>query len=181
MKKTVSALLALLLLLALASCGEEKPSAAAPETTAPAQTAAKSEALAFSTTDLAGEAVDETVMSEASVVMINFWEPWCSPCVSEMPELEKLYQAYREDGFLILGVFSTKDADSDSQAVIDKLGITYPILHASEELQKYMTNYVPTTVFFDGDGNLLSQEPIVGARDYGSWETLLREYLNGEQ
>ena len=65
---------------------------------------------------------------DAKVVMINLWEPWCGPCVNEMPGLEKLYEQYKDKGLVILGVFSSQDMDEDARKVIEDAGITYPIL-----------------------------------------------------
>src|SRR5262245_43005790 len=38
------------------------------------------------------------------VILINFWATWCAPCAGEMPHLQRLYETYRGQGFVILGV-----------------------------------------------------------------------------
>ena len=127
MKQLLSLLLAAVLLFCLCGCGAKQPTAApepvsTPEASAepetvpePAETPESSPAVQepvgiagyepdfrFSTTDRDGEAYDESIFAGQTLTMINFWEPWCGPCVSEMPDLEKLYQTYRDKGFLIL-------------------------------------------------------------------------------
>ena len=39
------------------------------------------------------------------VVLINFWNTWCIPCIEEAPALKKLHAAYGDDpGFVMLGI-----------------------------------------------------------------------------
>ena len=131
--------------------------------------------LSFTTTDLEGNTVTAGDYADAKVIMVNFWEPWCGPCVGELPDLAALYENYKDRGLVILGVFNDQEADA-VQLVADN-GITYPILHYTEDLAAYTTMYVPTTVLFRGDGTLLTEEPLIGSREYADWEYLLLPYL----
>ncbi len=38
------------------------------------------------------------------VIFLNFWATWCGPCRMEMPSMEKLWQDFKEEDFLILAV-----------------------------------------------------------------------------
>jgi thiol-disulfide isomerase/thioredoxin len=38
------------------------------------------------------------------VVLVNIWATWCSPCVDEMPSMEKLYQKLKGEKFEIMVV-----------------------------------------------------------------------------
>ena len=58
--------------------------------------------LEFSTTDIKGKAISNEDVKDSKLIMVNFWEPWCGPCVNEMPELEKLYKKYKDKGFIII-------------------------------------------------------------------------------
>lgn len=133
-----------------------------------------SEGFTFSTVDIYGNSYSSDDIKGAKLIMINFWEPWCGPCVSEMPELESLYQNYKEQGLLILGVCYTTE---EAKYVIDDNGITYPILCGNDELLRFTTEYVPTTVFIDANGNVLTDEPMIGARSYEEWEEEVLQYL----
>ncbi len=32
-----------------------------------------------------------------TVYVINFWATWCKPCIKELPDFEKLNQAFKDD------------------------------------------------------------------------------------
>lgn len=129
-------------------------------------------AFQFTTTDFAGETVTEAIFKGYDLIFINFWEPWCGPCVGEMPDLERLNQAYG-DRVLILGVFNTEDGVAE---VLADTGVTYPILRACPEFEPFYTPYVPTTVFLSEHGAVL-KEPEPGAMPYEMWEILVNMYL----
>ena len=132
----------------------------------------------FSTEDINGNPVSASDFTDAKVIMVNFWEPWCGPCVGEMPDLEKLYETYKDQGLVILGSFSTSGADEDVKKVVEDIGITYPIIRTDRMLQQYMTAYVPTTIFVDGEGNILTEEPYIGAKSAAEWERIITDYLS---
>ena len=141
-------------------------------TTKPKPTGKK---LSFSTKDINGKPVSMSTYSSYKVIIINMWEPWCGPCVGEMPDLQKLYKNYKSKGLLVIGVYST---DEDAKETVESNGITYPIIKKTPDFAEYETGYVPTTIIVDGEGNVLTSEPIVGSRSYKDWEAIVKPYLN---
>lgn len=131
--------------------------------------------LVFSTTDREDEIWEEDALGDYKLTMINFWEPWCPPCVREMPELEKLYEDYQERGFLLLGVYSTPGMEDDVDEVLAACETTYPILHYVEAFDEFQTGYVPTTIFVNGEGEVIG-ETIIGSRSYEDWESLITAF-----
>lgn len=129
----------------------------------------------FTSKDINGNDVSLADYSGYKVIMVNFWEPWCGPCVGEMPELEELYEEYSDEGFLILGIYS--DNDSDAKEIVDEAGITYPIVKYLPQFDKYQSGYVPNTIFINGNGDVLTDEPYIGANSKEGWEEVIKGYL----
>lgn len=193
MKKRGILLGAALLLLALLiwAIGAGKTAPAAPTaTTAPAGETAAADgqpasaeeqpapesaemALHFTTTAFDGSSVDESILAEASVTMVNFFEPWCPPCIAELPELQRLYENYADRGFNLVGVYSTEEGTA---AVLADAGIGYPVLRYVPAFDVFQTGYVPTTVFLGASGNQLG-ETVIGARSYEQWEEIVKGLL----
>ena len=169
MKKILILLICAVLALSLWGCGEEKEEEPSQESSAGT--------FRFSTTDFEGNPFSSSDIEDSVLVMINMWEPWCGPCVEEIPYLAKLYDEYRDEGLLILGVFSSTDMDSDVEKLIEEYGIHYPLIRWTREFRPLETGYVPTTVFISGKGEILTDEAIIGSDSYEGWKTLIEEYL----
>jgi peroxiredoxin len=60
------------------------------------------------------------------VVLVNFWATWCPPCRKEIPDLEALYQHFKDRGLVILAISDEKE--SKVRPFIAKRNITYPVL-----------------------------------------------------
>jgi DsbE subfamily thiol:disulfide oxidoreductase len=60
------------------------------------------------------------------LLLVNFWASWCVPCREEMPAMERLYQRYKDRGFVILGV-NIQDDKKSALSFVKELKITFPI------------------------------------------------------
>ena len=57
--------------------------------------------LAFTAAD--GREVDLAKL-RGKVVLMDFWATWCGPCVAELPNVKKVYAAYHDKGFEVIGI-----------------------------------------------------------------------------
>ena len=133
----------------------------------------------FSLTDRAGKTVDNSVFEGAALTLVNFWEYWCGPCVREMPELEKLYENYKDRGLNVIGIYGDDDGVS-VQEVLDYAGTTYTILReATGRLysQNLGNGYVPFTMLVDAYGNIISSTADAGSMSYDMFELYVKAYL----
>ena len=133
--------------------------------------------LVFESVDINGNIVTDEMIKGSKLVLLNLWEPWCGPCVNEMPDLQKVYLKYKDKGLLIIGAYTTFDMDGEAKSIVSSAGITYPIVKADENLYSYEQSYVPATFIFDGNGNLLDSNPVEGSRSYMEWDTIVSRYL----
>lgn len=46
------------------------------------------------------------------LVLVNFWATWCPPCRREMPSMERLYQALKDQGLTVVAVDVGEDPDT---------------------------------------------------------------------
>lgn len=107
------------------------------------------------------------------VLVLNFWAPWCPPCVEEAPSLEDFASKVRPMGVEVLGASECHDcevADEEDPAAlgafISKFRVSYPIAHDRSRAlaTRYGTLQFPETYIIDRKGRLA--EKIVGAYDW---------------
>ena len=136
---------------------------------------------AFTTEDLDGNEVTESILKDKDVTMINIWGTFCPPCIEEMPELAKLSASLPENA-QIIGILcdvslNDKSALQDAKSIVSKAGTNYPCLLLNDSLTDYLSQfmYVPTTIFVDSEGNQIG-EPVVGA-DFNAYTAHLRKVI----
>ena len=105
-------------------------------------------------------------------ILLNFWASWCDPCSAEAPVLEHIWQTYRDQGLLVLGV-DARDLSDNARAFDDQHGLTYPSLRDGDDSSEraYETVGVPETFLIDAEGRItakvvgpiLSPDQVTGA------------------
>jgi thiol-disulfide isomerase/thioredoxin len=107
----------------------------------------------FALKDLDGNLVSlEDVKGQVAVV--NLWGIWCGPCVSEMPELQKLHDKYAKDAKVRI---LTINNDTDPAKVapwMKKNGYSLPVLLGRTWVETQGANSFPTTYFIQPDGGV---------------------------
>lgn len=136
------ALLLACLLLAGCGCSEKKESAppqAAPE---------------FTATSLDGHLV-RLSQYRGQVVLLDFWATWCPPCRAAIPHLVEMQNAYRADGFAILGMNMDKDPQ-EVASFLERNTVNYPILPVEDDVRRAYggISTIPTAFLVDRQGRI---------------------------
>ena len=92
---------------------------------------------------------------KGKVVLVNFWATWCGPCKEEIPDFVKIYDQYKDKGFVILGV-SVDDSPEQLQAFMKEYGMNYPVLQMTPEFEDAFGPFYgyPTSFVVARDGTI---------------------------
>ena len=136
------------------------------------------------TEDIKGNKVDSSIFSKYKLTVVNVWNTGCTPCVDEIPTLDKLNKEYEKKGVSIKGLLLESGVglnDEEKKTVEDilkKAKSTYQQLTVSEDMLQDKTLILqsfPTTFFVDKDGNIV--DSIEGSNDYDGWKAKIDEVL----
>jgi len=95
------------------------------------------------------------------VTLLEFWASWCAPCRRENPNLVKIYNRHKDEGFNIIGVSLDKNKNQWTQAIADDY-LTWK--HVSnlkfwqDPIAKlYNITAIPASFILDQDGKILAK------------------------
>ena len=108
-------------------------------------------------TDLEGNEVSISDF-EGKVVLIDFWETWCKPCLASFPTMQKVQEEY-PDSFVVLAVTpGFTDTKEDAEAFAEEHDYTFEYLMDSNNLhQKLGVQGIPYKVYVDAEGNFIEK------------------------
>lgn len=114
------------------------------------------------------------------VVLLNIWATWCAPCHEETPDFVELYEKYKDEGLVILGVSIDKQGESVVKPFMEKYDVSYPVvIDKGTILDKYgPTMSIPTSYIIGRDGSL--KYFAVGALTNKELEPRIRKLLDIE-
>lgn len=143
----------------------------------------------FEMTGIDKKTYTEDMFSEYDLTLVNVFTTWCSPCVNEIPELEKLYQELKDQGVGVTGVvLDTADSEGnqDEQAIKkaellqEKTKATYPFLIPDKNMMNGRLQGIsafPETFFVDKNGNIVG-ETYSGSHTLEEWKEIVEKELS---
>lgn len=140
----------------------------------------------LSTKTIDGADFSEKDFSDYDLTMVNVFATWCTACVQEIPDLEKLRQEMKDKGVNVVGVVTdTRDeSGEENQEAIEKAKLIqaktkagYPFLIPdSSYLNGRVKNLqaMPETFFVDKNGNIVG-DSYSGSRSLKDWKEIVEK------
>ena len=87
-------------------------------------------------------------------MLLNFWQSWSAPCLTELCRLQRLHQAGREAPFIVAfhGGKNSKALDE----IRKRLGLSFPLVQDLQQriARQYGVRCWPTTIMVDAEGRV---------------------------
>lgn len=118
----------------------------------------------FALTDLQGT-THRLADYRGKYVLVNFWATWCSPCLSEIPELNALQKAHKD--LRVIGVAMQSGVPVKVADFAAAHHINYPVVMGSRAIaeavrlsakQAEEIEVLPTSFLFGKQGELLDMQ-----------------------
>lgn len=125
----------------------------------------------FDFTDFGGK-VRRLTEFRGSVVLLDFWASWCSPCLADIPDLKKAYLKFQGQGFEILGMNSeglgqsdndpsfVKEAQIRAREIVRTRGVNWPQSANETSLPVAMRlgiESLPAKILIDREGRFVAR------------------------
>lgn len=134
-----------------ASNDQKRKMAEMPKETDPTDLIGK-KAPKFSVKDINGNMISSQEI-EGKVLVLNFWFIACSPCVAEIPELNKVYQKYKDNSNVVFASI-TFDGQEQVKSFLKKRPINYPVIPDARNISNlFNISSFPTNIVIDKEGN----------------------------
>lgn len=105
---------------------------------------------------------------EGKIVLLNLWASWCSPCVRELPALDRMQQRLGDEDFVVVAVSLDSDHDLARKLFINRLAIEHLKLYLEpvEQISRYFpVDVLPASFIIDRKGQAVGL-----LRSYVDWD-----------
>lgn len=90
-----------------------------------------------------------------NIVVLNLWATWCTPCLAEMPMLDRLQQQLKDVGVVVIALSIDRDGSTAVREFFNRNGIRHLAVYVDPTMraQSTLTTFgLPTTILIDKQG-----------------------------
>ncbi len=93
-------------------------------------------------------------------VLVNFWATWCSPCLSEIPELISLHDVHQGKDLVVIGIAMQSGSRKKVADFAKAHHINYPVVMGDFKLAKQIgaLDVLPTSYLYSPKGKQVSYQ-----------------------
>ena len=93
---------------------------------------------------------------KGNLVLIEFFFPGCAYCLQAVPDINTLYNIYKDKGLKVYGIEFSKSNDKGLVEYLEKYNYMLPVLHTGGEVAKrFGVTSAPTFFLIDNKGDVV--------------------------
>jgi thiol-disulfide isomerase/thioredoxin len=132
---------------------------------------------ALTLTTLDGKSLDLGAQ-RGKVVIVDFWDTWCGPCLRALPHLQELSRAH-PDSLVVVAVAIGQEGEAKVRSVVARQALTFPValFSAQPDLTPAFgsIDQLPTTFLVGPDGVI--RRRWIGAQSLATYENAVEGLL----
>src|SRR3972149_5059451 len=93
-------------------------------------------------------------------VLVNFWATWCTPCLSEIPELTSLHDAHKNKDLFVIGIVMDSGSRKKVADFAQAHGISYPVVMGDRKITAQIgeLEVLPSSYLYNPKGEQVSYQ-----------------------
>lgn len=118
---------------------------------------------------------------KGSVILIDFWESWCGPCLQVFPSMEELRSEYPDEFQVLAVTVGLNEGPEEARAFAEEHGYDFHFLYDEYGVFDRLGGQgIPFKAYIDPDGNFIKIEMGSYGRqgDYDRAKELVMEYFD---
>lgn len=119
---------------------------------------------------------------KGQVVLLNLWATWCTPCLAELPSLDRLAARFKGKNFRVVAINLDREGKADPAAFFARLGIKELELYRDKSTRvSFLVGApgLPTSILYDAQGCELGLLAGDAEWDSGQAHELITHVLQG--
>lgn len=95
---------------------------------------------------------------KGKVIFINFWATWCPPCVAELPEIQALYNKFRDNSDIVFILVSNENPQV-IESFLDQKKYDFPVFVTMEQSPEVLfSRTIPTSFLISKEGKIVIKQ-----------------------
>ncbi len=122
----------------------------------------------FALKDVNGQTISLSQL-KGKPILLNFWATWCGACKEEMPSMQRLHEAAKNNGgFHVIAISIDRSNFKKVDQYVKTLNLKFPVLLDPDRTvrKSYFIRGLPTSYLIDAEGKLRGF--VSGARNWDS-------------
>ena len=93
-------------------------------------------------------------------VLVNFWAIWCPPCQNEIPELNSLHDAHKDNDLVVISIAMDSGSRNKVAEFSQAHGVSYPVVMGNRKIAAQIgeLDVLPTSFMYSPNGEQVSYQ-----------------------